>query len=206
MSESSPVFLWDVAARDLIPAELVCTIGVANLLDWHNAWQPELGAIKATLYERGVPKSEWPQSGHWKWPDKVAEGGLLGFETFCVTAEGITQAMMRIDTTTRQSRLQGTEGRPVAYVDYLEVAPWNQPIIGMQRRFKGAGKVLMVAAAALSAEQEFKGRVGLHSLPQSESFYQDLGMIDLGPDTEVHGELHYFEMTADVAQALIGQE
>ena len=191
---------------NVVLAELVCGIGMANMLDWHNAWQPELGAIKATLHERGVPKADWPQSGHWQWPEKMAESALLGFETFCVTAENITQAMMRVDITTRQSRLGGTAGRPLVYVDYLEVAPWNQPIVEMPRRFKGAGKVLMIAAAALSVEQEFKGRVGLHSLPQSNSFYEDLGMIDLGPDEEVHGELNYFEMPAEVAQALIAQE
>lgn len=206
MSSGSPVFLLDVATGNVVPAELVCGISVPHLLDWHNAWQPELGAIKATLYEQGVPKSDWPQSGHWRWPEKVEESGLLGFETFCVTAEGMTQAMMRVDITTMQSRLPDTAGKPIAYVDYLEVAPWNQPIVGMQRRFKGAGLVLMTAAAALSDEQEFKGRVGLHSLPQSESFYRDLGMIDLGPDAEVFGDLRYFEMTADVAQALIAQE
>ncbi|MGH7025604.1 MAG: hypothetical protein ACREEB_18740 [Caulobacteraceae bacterium] len=206
MTGPSPAFLVNVATREAVPAELVCGIGLPHLLDWHNAWQPELGAIKATLYEQGVPKSEWPQSGHWRWPDKVAEGDLLGFETFCVTAEGMTQAMMRVDVITKESRLEGSAGKPIVYVDYLEVAPWNQPIVGMQRRFKGAGMILMVAAAALSVEHEFKGRVGLHSLPQSESFYRDLGMLDLGPDTKVNGELRYFEMNADVAQALISQE
>lgn len=206
MSVTSPTFLWDMKAEDFVSAELICGIGMANLLDWHNAWQPEVGAIKATLHERGVPKADWPQSGHWNWADKIAESDLLGFETFCVTAEEMTQAMMRIDVTLKESRLPGTEGRPIAYVDYIEVAPWNQPIVGMQRRFKGAGTVLMIAAAALSADLEFKGRVGLHSLPQSERFYEDLGMIDLGPDSEVNGSLRYFEMPAEVAQALISQE
>lgn len=205
MTGASPVFLLDVASGDAVPAELVCGIGVPHLLDWHNAWQPALGAIKATLREQGVPKSDWPQSGHWRWPDKVTKGDLLGFETFCVTADGMTQAMMRVDVTTRQSRLESSAGKPIAYVDYLEVAPWNQPIVGMQRRFKGAGTVLMVAAAALSVEQEFKGRLGLHSLPQSENFYRDLNMIELGADAQVQG-LRYFEMTAEVAQALIAQE
>jgi hypothetical protein len=202
----SSVFLFDVATRDAVAAELVYGIGVPHLLDWHNAWQPELGAIKATLFEQGVPKADWPQSGHWLWPDKVAECDLLGFETFCVTAADMTQAMMRVDVGSQESRLAESEGKPIVYVDYLEVAPWNQPIVGMQRRYKGAGMVLMVAAAALSVDQGFNGRVGLHSLPQSENFYRDLGMVDLGPDPEVHGELLYFEMTAEIAQTLITQD
>lgn len=206
MTGGSPVYLRDVATGGVVDAELVCGIGVPHLLDWHNAWQPELGAIKATLYEQGVPREQWPQSGHWRWPEKVEQGDLLGFETFCVTAGGMTQAMMRVDVTTRESRLAESLGKPLAYVDYLEVAPWNQPIVGMQRRYRGAGPILMVAAAALSVEQEFKGRVGLHSLPQSDDFYRAMGMVDLGPDTEVKGDLRYFEMTADVAHALTAQE
>jgi hypothetical protein len=206
VSSGQGVFLLEVETDNVVPAELVCGIEMRHLLDWHNAWQPKLGAIKATLLEQGVPTSEWPQSGHWRWPDKVAEGDLLGFETFCVTAEGMTQAMMRVNITNKEARLKGSEGKPLAYVDYLEVAPWNQPIVGMQRRFRGAGKILMIAAVVLSVDQEFKGRIGLHSLPQSERFYRELGMIDLGPDTKVCGNLRYFEMATEVAQALIAQE
>ena len=205
MSDASPVFLLDVATSEVVPADLVCGIDHPHLLDWHNAWQPALGAIKATLYDQGVPKSDWPQSGHWRWPDKVAECNLLGFETYCLTAEGMTQAMMRLDTT-KESRRQGFEGKPLVYVDYLEVAPWNQSFPGMPKKFRGAGTVLMAAAAVHSFDGGFKGRVGLHSLPQSESFYRNMGMIDLGPDPKVHGSLRYFEMTAEIAQALIAQE
>ena len=206
MNETSPVFLRDVATGEVVAAELVCGIDTCHLLDWHNAWQPALGAIKATLLEQGVPKSKWPQSSHWNWPEKVKEGGLLAFETYCITVDGMTQAMMRVDVVSNESRLQGSEGKPLAYVDYLEVAPWNQSFAGTPKKYRGAGSILMTVAAALSFERDFKGRVGLHSLPQSESFYQKLGMIDLGPDPNVHGKLRYFEMTSDVAQALTAKE
>jgi hypothetical protein len=199
---ASTVYLLDVKSGEPVVGELVCGIDTSHLLDWHNLWQPELGAIKAALQKQGVPRSEWPQSGHWRWPEKVDEAGLLGFESFCVTADGMTQAMMRVDTT-KESRFPESKGKPLVYIDYLEVAPWNQPIVGMQRRFKGVGTILVIAAAALSADQEFKGRIGLHALPQSEKFYQNMGMTDFGPDAQVRGALRYFEMTAEVAQALI---
>lgn len=188
MSEASPVFLRDVATGGVVTGELVFGIELPHLLDWHNAWQPALGAIKAALRDQKVPRSKWPQSGHWQWPDKVAEGeDILGFQTFCVTAKGMTQAMMRVDVATKESRLESSEGKPLVYVDYLEVAPWNQSFAGTPKVFGGAGTILLVAAAALSFEQGFKGRVGLHSLPQSESFYQKMDMIDFGPDAETHG-------------------
>ncbi len=205
MSESSPVFLLEVATGGLVPAELVCGIGEQHMLDWHNAWQPALGALKATLLAQGVPKSLWPQSGHWVWPDKIAEAeGQLGFQTFCVIANGMTQAMMRVDIT-KEARLDDVKGKPLVYLDYLEVAPWNQSFPGWAQRFRGAGTVLLTAAAALSVEEGFKGRVGAHSLPQSETFYEVAQMIDLGPDAEVQN-LRYFEMTSDVALALTAKE
>jgi hypothetical protein len=206
VSDASPVFLQNTATGDVVPAELVCGIELDHLIDWHRAWQPALGAIKATLRDQGVPRSQWPQSSHWNWPEKVEEGGaLLGFETYCITAEGMTQAMMRVDLATKASRVQGSEGKPLVYIDYLEVAPWNQSFVGMPRRFRGAGTILLTAAAVLSVEQDFKGRLGLHALPQSESFYEKSGMIDFGPDPKVQN-LRYYEMTADAAHALTARE
>ena len=96
-------------------------------------------------------------------------------------------------------------GKPLVYVDYLEVAPWNQSFAGTSKKYRGAGPILLTAAVELSFDEGFKGRVGLHSLPQAESFYEKEGMIDLGPDAQVQN-LRYYEMTSDVAQTLLAQE
>lgn len=64
----------------------------------------------------------------------------------------------------------------------------------------------MVAAIAFSEQEGFKGRIGLHSLPQAENFYRDrCGMIDLGPDA-TYQNLRYFEMTPDQAKAFLEEE
>ena len=61
------------------------------------------------------------------------------------------------------------------------------------------------AAIALSQELEFKGRIGLHSLPQANSFYANTcGMSDLGMDPD-HLGLRYFEMTSEQAEAFIAK-
>ena len=39
--------------------------------------------------------------------------------------------------------------------------------------------------------QQCAGRFGLHSLPQSEAFYKDCGMTDLGIDNEHEDKLRY---------------
>ena len=50
-------------------------------------------------------------------------------------------------------------------------------------------------AVELSLAEGFKGRIGLHSLPQTARFYRTVcGMADLGPDPSYHN-LGYFEMT-----------
>ena len=53
----------------------------------------------------------------------------------------------------------------------------------------------------LSENMEFSGRIGLHSLPQANSFYANTcGMTDLGADPAYEG-LCYFEMTSEQAHA-----
>jgi len=55
---------------------------------------------------------------------------------------------------------------------------------------------MMQAAARLSGDEGFSGRVGLHSLPQSRPFYTSVcEMQALGPDPSYH-HLEYFELTA----------
>ncbi len=204
-ADSSPIYLRDPATGEPVAAELVYEISSNNIIDWHTLWQPALGALKATLAIQGVPRDQWPQSAHWDWSRKVDEvEGLLGFRNFCVTTDGMTQGLMRLDLT-KSARLNMQLGKPMVYVDYLEVAPWNQPFGGSPIRYRGVGSALLIAAVALSVEEDFKGRIGLHSLPQSESFYRHLNMVDMGPDAR-YQNLHYFEITPEAAQALLAEE
>src|SRR5690606_27231869 len=89
---------------------------------------------------------------------------------------------------------------PLVYVDYLEIAPWNLrlPDIGQARRYRGVGGVLLREAILQSLDEGFHGRVGLHSLPQSERFYTDCGMTGMARDAAKQNLL-YFEMTREAA-------
>jgi len=61
-------------------------------------------------------------------------------------------------------------------------------------RYVGVGTLLIAEAVRLSVETGLDG-VGLHSLPQAETFYQDrCRMTRLGPDPDYY-ELTYFEFT-----------
>ncbi|MBX3415809.1 MAG: hypothetical protein KF708_24205, partial [Pirellulales bacterium] len=80
---------------------------------------------------------------------------------------------------------------------YLETAPWNWsiPELSQTGEYRGLGTLLFREAVKLSLEEEFQGRVGLHALPQAESFYREVcGMRDLGLDKSKEG-LRYFELS-----------
>ena len=202
----STIYLWDSAAKTAVGAELRDAIENQQIADWRDAWIPAFQSIIADLVVRKIPINQWPQSWHWQWDRKVAQtSGLLGFRTFCVVCSGMTQGLMRVDLT-KSGRLQEQSGKPLVYIDYLEVAPWNQPIGQEAVRYKGVGSALVAAAIELSNDEGFKGRVGLHSLPQADEFYRrTCKMSELGADPNCQG-LCYFEMTSERATKYLAEE
>ena len=204
--EVSTIYLLDVATDREVEAELRDAIEQAQLDDWLTQWRPALFDVLRELARRGVPQRGWPQSWHWEWDRKVARvHGLLGFHGFSVVAQGVTQGLAQVDLT-RSGREPGQAGKPIVYLEYLEVAPWNRPDLGNAPRLRGVGTTLLSAAVALAFDEGFKGRIGLHSLPQADSFYRGhCGMTDLGPDP-AYQDLRYFEMTAEQAQTFLKKE
>src|SRR5689334_12786602 len=97
---------------------------------------------------------------------------------------------MLIETQLHGSRL--TPGKRLVYVDGIASAPWNREAIQSPPKYKGVGTALLSFARKRSLELGYEGRVGLHSLPGVEKFYDRQGMIDLGED-EDYDELVYFE-------------
>jgi hypothetical protein len=111
-------------------------------------------------------------------------------EGYAIEYEGETQGLMIIETQMHGSRL--TSGKRLVYVDGIASAPWNREVIKRPPKYKGVGTALLSFARTRSLELGFEGRVGLHSLPGAERFYDHQGMIDLGED-EDYDDLVYFE-------------
>lgn len=202
--EISPVFLLDMRNGHPAVAELWDGITEEQLADWEAEWTPVLLDALQRLHRAGVPRKFWPQSRHWDWRRKTqALQGMLARPGFCVMCEGVTQGMMLVDAVTRRVRHEENRGRNLVYIDFLENAPWNRRELTDQPRFRGVGSILLRAAIELSKASEFKGRIGLHSLPQSNDFYANkIGMTDFGIDKE-YENLRYFEMTAAQAESFI---
>ncbi|MEQ8283556.1 MAG: GNAT family N-acetyltransferase [Parvibaculum sp.] len=201
----STIYLLDVESGESVEAELRDAIEQAQLDDWQTKWQPAMFDVLRELARQGVPRSQWPQSWHWNWEQKAARvAGLLAFRGFSVVARGETQGLAQVDLS-KMSREASQVGKPLVYVEYLEVAPWNRVELGKMPRLRGVGSALVTAAVALSCEEGFKGRLGLHSLPQADDFYRKIGMADLGQDPASQN-LRYFEMTVDQARIFLEEE
>jgi hypothetical protein len=111
---------------------------------------------------------------------------------------------MLLETDGHFARIATQAGSPLVYVNLLATAPWNLPEVNDPPRYRGVGTILLAAAATLSVDLGFKGRLGLHSLPRSEHWYERLKITNLGPDPDPQKQnLKYYEMTPDQAQYLI---
>ncbi|MFA6178073.1 MAG: hypothetical protein WC696_00510 [Candidatus Methylopumilus sp.] len=205
MTESSPVYLREIATDSLVAAELLTPVTDRQILDWETLWKPATEKRKSLLSSKGVPASEMPQTGHWLWDQKLHEiQSLISHMSFAVTCNSQTQGLMRLDLATQRSRIESTKNQHLVYIDYLEVAPWNwtDPRFDPPK-YKLAGSLLLGAAIQISQMNDFKGRVGLHSLPQAVSWYNKCGFTNFGADSSYKGNLPYMEITTENANRFL---
>jgi hypothetical protein len=203
----SPVFLLNVASGQPEAAELLDAITEKQLTDYEGEWLPEQFKAMQRLKRAGIERKHWPQSRHWDWRRKTAAlQDILSNPGFSIVCGGVTQGMMLVENATKRCRLDRQKGQHLIYVSFVENAPWNRKeLLFDPPRYRGVGTVLIRAAVELSKNDEFKGRIGLHSLPQANAFYANTcGMTDLGPDQDYQG-LRYFEMTPEQAEAFIAK-
>ncbi|MEE4212302.1 MAG: hypothetical protein V2I43_23925 [Parvularcula sp.] len=202
--EVDAVKLYDIQARTLVSAERWSPITDKNLMDWQTEWMPELIRRLKLLQQAGVELARWPQSMHWNWRQKVASlRANLSQKSYALVHDGMTQAMMAADLGKR-ARIDSQRGQHLVYIDYIEAAPWNRHDVPNEPvRLGGCGTQLILTAIGLSKMEGFKGRIGLHSLPQANDYYRNTcGMEDLGADTAAQN-LRYFEMTPEIAEAFL---
>ncbi|TIL83190.1 MAG: hypothetical protein E5Y89_01770 [Mesorhizobium sp.] len=197
------VFLLNRATGRFEDADLYHGLDSTNLAHIEGRWRPlfELRRrkAKASLQTSAEVNAE---DAHWEWGKKAlaALNDPFLFDFFVLECGGSTQAIMMTRKGGQDcfSRHPEHQRVPLIYVEFLATAPWNRPKLVAEPTYKGAGRVLVGTAVSLSLEEEFGGRIGLHSLPGAEVFYRDaIGMTDLGADSEgVHKGLRYFELSS----------
>lgn len=172
-----------------------------------NEWASERSVVMQELLRTAVPRQRWPQSLHWDWRRKAPMLNLLEASGFGLVCNQQWQGVMLTKTVPYTARLAPDKGKPLVYVDFLEVAPWNWiiPEIGRPGRFRAVGSTLLWRAVNQSVEEGFRGRVGLHSLPQAEEFYEKFGLTPVQRDGAKQNLL-YMELSAGQAMKLLETE
>lgn len=122
------------------------------------------------------------------------------FQSFSLVADDIVQGVLLLESVPLMSRLE--PDRSLVYVRYLATAPWNRRTKIGPGWFRGVGTHLLAHAAEVSRTKGCEGRLGLHSLRDSDDFYEKLGLHNLGLDAARRG-LNYFELTGAAAAKLV---
>lgn len=186
----------------LVEGTLYSGMAPTDLLLVERSWVEARNEVMREHIEREIERARWPQSLHWDWSQKASLLGRLEATGFGVELAGAWQGVMLTRTASYTARLAVDKGKPLVYIDFLEAAPWNWKLPDIERhgRFRGVGPLLFRVAVEQSLEEGFHGRVGLHSLPQSDGFYREaMKMTAVGRD-ENKQNLMYFELSRERAE------
>jgi len=206
MSERSVVQLFERKTSKLVEATLIDGVSREDVEKVEASWRPFIDKEVERMKAQGKPQSLWPQHQHWDWRKKHEfSESYLAFRMFGIECATEIQGLMMVSTTGNDCRIDSQKGKPLIYVEFLAAAPWNLASIVAEPRYSLVGSVLIAAAILLSKEEEFQGRIGLHSLPQAAGWYRDkCKMADLGVDP-AKKPLRYFEMTPKQASEFLGE-
>lgn len=200
------VFLLDRTTREYVGAVLLDPVTREEVEAAERAWRPVMQDAVACMEAQHIAHHERPQHGHWDWRKKYDQTqGILAFQMFGIECQNEIQGLMLVQTAGKMCHIPSQKGKPLVYVYFIASAPWNSPLVVAEPRYGQVGRVLIATAIELSKSMEFAGRIGLHSLPQTESWYaKHCGMTDLGPDQNSRTQnLRYFEMTPEQASTFL---
>jgi len=199
----------DMSSGAFIDAELTDEVTMDHFIETQRDWRPLVVAATKSMVLRGVDPKLQPRHWHWNWENKEIQLKQFGVSFHGIEYAGQLQGVMKVDLAKYAARIPTQTGEGLAYIDYLEVAPWNireiASELGQEQRFGVVGVNLYAAAVLLSKEAGFEGRVGLHSLPhpKTEQFYQKTcRMLPLQRD-KAKEDLLYLETTPELAELFL---
>ena len=130
------------------------------------------------------------EDSHWSWSNKSWHYSSTEYEWFFMIMQNQVQGICVIFHP-KNSHL---ENGKIFYVEFVAVAPWNRNTKISARKFKKIGTLLLKQASEYAINSlELKPGFSLLSLPQSESYYESLGMVEV-----VHEKkdgMKFYEMT-----------
>lgn len=191
--------LWNRLTEAFEQVSIFRGLDDKNFNDFETLWRPAL-LKKAEEFATWKKRAEGNvQDAHWDWVGKAKDEAV--YDSYAVECNGLTEGLMLVATAPHFARLESQRGLDLCYIELIASAPWNRPKFSDKPKFKGAGRVLLATAISLSVELELKGRIGLHSLPESESWYDQLKLKRCGFDDDK--KMQYFEMTEEDADLFL---
>lgn len=202
--------MLDGASGEVVEATLFDEVSEAHFLETQSRWRPVVIEAARALAAAGQETDSLPQHWHWDWTRKGSELRMLALTFYGIEYKGSLEGLMKVNTVSHVCRLPEQIGKALLYVDYLEVAPWNvgavAKALGRTPRYRAVGTRLLEAAVRQSLQEGFRGRVGLHTLPQSEGFYVErCGMAAVEPDLTKQALL-WCEYSPEAARRFIARE
>lgn len=204
---SQPIQILSNETNEFVAATMLSGIAASDLFRLEDEWHPARSEVRQQLLARNIPHKDWPESLHWDWARKAPVLRLLQYQGFGVVYGGQWQGcMLTIESPVHVCRLNLDKGKPLVYVDFLEIAPWNWVIKGIAQcgRYRTVGSWLFWKAVQFSDEVGFHGRIGLHALRQSEWYYERLGLQPIERDANKQ-DLLYFELPRAKAREILNR-
>ena len=177
------VNLFQVSAQQFVEATLR-ELSQHHVDDFETSW-------KAALKELSQ------EDKFWDWAfKKRAAASYSNYECYAIEVEERTQGLMMVETQWHYSVI--ADSQPLVYIEALSVAPWNRARRQGLPQFQRVGTGLLAFSRMRSEALGYKGRVGLHSLPGAEGFYESRNMMrfEIEPDAFIDDDdspLAYFE-------------
>lgn len=164
-------------------AATLLSLSPKHVENFASTWQPSLRqASQADKY--------------WDWHfNQRLSTTCDNYESYAIECEDRLQGLLALETQQHRSVL--TPGAPLIYIVALSAAPWNRKQLQTPPLFRRVGTLLLNFSRIRSLALGYKGRVGLHSLPDAEGFYERRQMMrfDFPTDAYVDDDepLAYFE-------------
>ncbi len=203
--------LVDLSKKTTVEAVMFDDVSLEHFIESQQKWRPLVIEAARRMRDAGKPTEQQPRHWHWNWERKEQQLGDFGLSFYGIECEGELQGLMKVDLAKYAARLPTQARMELAYIDYLEAAPWNvgeiANALGQKPRFATVGLNFFAAAVGLSLDVGYEGRVGLHSLPNpiTERFYEKTcKMIPVLKDPQMQ-DLQYFETTPTQAQLFLAE-
>ncbi len=169
--DQTTIPLKDNLRQEIVDAAFLEDVTPSLIQEAEALWRPEALRLKNAALLRGLSEEDLPlQHDHWSWETKK-RNSAPGSRFFGVYCDGKMQGMMKLSPgNTCQITEQNND--LLVYIDYIEIAPWNLRDLAVPPQYRGVGSFFIEAAIQFSEQVGTEGRIGLHSLEQSEQFYR----------------------------------